>query len=61
MLQQGARFADDRRIAVESGISFAGDLRRRVVFRRDIGHRFPLRFVIDFIERLIAGIHSARN
>ena len=61
MFQQGARFADDGRIAVESGVSFARDFGRRVVFRRDVGHRFPLRFAIHFVERRDSWSSRARE
>ena len=56
MGEQFARFGNERRIAVEGGIRFAGGLRCGVVLRRHISHSEPLRFAVHAIERLVAGV-----
>jgi hypothetical protein len=56
--QQFARFVDDRSIAIECGVGFAGRLGCSVVLGCNVGHRIPLRFAVHSIDSLVPGIRQ---
>jgi hypothetical protein len=56
MRQQIARFRDERRIAIESGVCFARCCRRGVMCVGYIRGRLPLRLAVDAIEGLVTGV-----
>jgi hypothetical protein len=54
--EQVARLANDCRVAVERGVSFARRFRGSIVLGRYIGNGEPLCFAVDAIKRLVTGI-----
>lgn len=56
MRQQITRFGDDRRVAVECCVGFAGGFSRGIMRGSYVRDSKPLRFAINSIERLIPGV-----
>jgi hypothetical protein len=56
--QKFARFIDDRSIAIERGVRFAGRLGCGIVLGCYISDRIPLRFAIYSIDSLVPGIRQ---
>jgi len=51
-----ARFRDERRIAVEGGVSFAGGFSGRIMRVTHVRNSNPLGFLINAREALITGV-----
>lgn len=61
MGEQFMRFGDQRRIAVERSVCFAGRFQSGVMLRRHIGSREPLRFTVDHKQCLISGVRQLQK
>src|SRR6266513_3159539 len=61
MRQQFARFVDDRSIAIERGVRFAGRLGCGIVLRCYVSDRSPLRFAVHLVDSLIPGIRQGEK